>query len=104
MNPAIDPRDENSSPSACAHVAANFLDEIDRAGDIRLDDALRLFKILVEKAFAESASRVRQQSLNRFIVSLRGADKLGRLRFGWPDQLPRPPRSRRTCAIPQRRD
>ena len=48
--------DQDAATATLAHVASDFLDEVDRAGDVGVDDLQHLVEVLVEKALAQSAS------------------------------------------------
>ena len=52
-------------PPCVPHVAADLLDEIDRAGDVGVDDAHDVVEVLVEEALAKAASGVGQQGVDR---------------------------------------
>jgi hypothetical protein len=56
--------DQDASPAGRAHVAPDLLDQVERAGDVGVDDAARRGKILIEKRFAEAAPGVGQQRTN----------------------------------------
>ena len=43
----------------------DFLDEVDRAGDVGVDDAQDVVEVLIEKAFAQSAPGIGQQRFDR---------------------------------------
>ena len=67
-----------------AHVAARPLDEIDRAGDVGVDDVPDLFEILVEKRFAETAAGIGEQRIDRSAVerAVEPVDAFGRGQVG----------------------
>ncbi len=57
-----------------AHVAADLLNEINRASNVGIDDVLGLIKILVEEAFSKASPGVRQKSFDWLVISLRRMD------------------------------
>jgi hypothetical protein len=61
MKPATEPGDEDAAPVAGTHVAPNFLNQIDGAGDVGVDDVPHFFKVLIE----EAVPRVGEQCLDR---------------------------------------
>ena len=53
-----------------AHVAADFMDQVDRAGDVGVDDVPDRGEILVEKGFAEAAPGIGEERLDRTVQAL----------------------------------
>ena len=48
-----------------AHVAADFFNEVNSAGDVRVDDVAGGLEVLIEKGFAQAMSGVGEQRGNR---------------------------------------
>ena len=65
MKPAIEPVIRIRPSPAVAHVAADLLDEIERAGDVGVDDCAHVVEVLVEEAVAEPAAGIGQQRIDR---------------------------------------
>ena len=57
--------DQDASLAARAHVAADFLNEVNGAGDVRVDDVAGGLEVLIEKGFAQTMSGVGEQRGNR---------------------------------------
>jgi len=51
-------------PSPRAHVAADFLDQVDGARDVGVDDVADVPEILVEEGFAEPVAGIRQKRIH----------------------------------------
>src|SRR3954470_16119669 len=66
--------DQDAALAARAHVAADLVDQVDRAGDVGVDDAAHLGEVLVEEALAEAAAGVGEERLDR--PALRGGVEL----------------------------
>ena len=97
MKPAIEPVIRILPWPARAHVAADLLDQIDRAGDVGVDDVADLVEILVEKAVAEAAPGICDQEFDRApvlaarIVELVDAFDRGEVSLDSLELLPRRP-------------
>jgi hypothetical protein len=57
--------------AAGPHVLANFLQQVKRSSDIRIDNTAHVVKILIQKASAQTASGIGQQSLDRTSIKRR---------------------------------
>ena len=63
---------ENLAGAARAHVAADLLDQIQRAGDVGIDHVAHIGEILVEKSLAETAPGIGEQRLDGPVHAVRG--------------------------------
>jgi hypothetical protein len=57
MKPAMEPV-MRMRPSPRAHFAANFLDQVERAGDVGVHDAPDQREVLIQKSLAEPAADI----------------------------------------------
>ncbi len=46
------------------HIVADLVDQVDRAGNVGIDDPPRLLEILIQKRMAEAAPRIRQEGIH----------------------------------------
>lgn len=74
MKPAIEPVIRMRPRIAPAHVVADLVDQVDRAGDVGVDDLARFLKVLVKESAAKAAARVGHQKVDR--TSVRRSVKL----------------------------
>jgi hypothetical protein len=51
--------------AAILHVARDLLQEVDRAGDVGVDDPPHLLEILVDEGAAEAAPRIGQRRIDQ---------------------------------------
>ena len=64
MNPAIDPVIW-IRPSFCSRMSAQFLDQIERSGDVCLLHPSPVLGILIEETSTEPTPRIRHQRVDR---------------------------------------
>ena len=64
-------RVEDGEPSRSRMLRPTFLDEVDRAGNVGVDDAQDIIEILIEKTFAQSTPGIGQQRLDWTIANRR---------------------------------
>ena len=56
--------DEDAALTASTHLARHFLNQIEGAGEVRINDVAHGIEVLVEKAVPQAMSRVGEQSIN----------------------------------------
>jgi len=54
-------RDQDAALALGAHVAAHLVEEVDRAADVRVDDAHDVLQVLIEERSAQTAARIGEQ-------------------------------------------
>jgi hypothetical protein len=57
--------DQDAAAPALAHVLSDPLNEVDGAGHVGVDDSKNVIEVLIEKPFAQTASGVGQERLDR---------------------------------------
>ena len=74
MKPAIDPVIRILAGISAPHVVADLVDQVDRAGDVGIDDPPCLAEILVQERMAETAPGICQKGVD--LTALHGRIEL----------------------------